>query len=215
MTDKEQHKRWMKMLIGASATVSVVLIVLFSFGERFDETRFAVNPPIAEEHATAYANFFGLLGWDQNAFIKLDKNADLSTLVDLRLFGSLQPDRNPETRFGKAAQVRIDAYQQSWYRYATPIGYAEAGCEKRMSAATAEEVAKAPCFPIVYGYTNNSPESLFHEPLTSQIVMLMKWKQRASWRDVAILDSAGNPVLFFRFRGDHLDRSALSAALIR
>jgi len=215
MTVRKQTKGWFKILIAFFASVIVVLLVLFLIGERFEETRFAVSPPIAEEHATAYANFFGLFGWYQNAFIKLDKNTDPTALVDLRLFGTLQPDPDPETHFGKAVHVRIDADQQSWYRYTTPVGYAEVGCEKRLSAATTAEAAKVPCFPMVYGYTERSPDSLFREPLKSRILMLKEWKQRSSWRDVTILDAEGTPLLFFRFRGDRLEKSGLFRALIR
>jgi hypothetical protein len=97
MTDRKQKKAWFKVLIAASLSVIVVFVLMFFFGERFEEKTFAASSPIVEAHATAYANFFGLFGWDQDHFIKLYKNADPSAVVDLRLFGSLQPDPNPET----------------------------------------------------------------------------------------------------------------------
>jgi hypothetical protein len=97
-----------------------------------------------------------------------------------------------------------------------PLGYAEAGREKRLSATTATEAAKAPCFPMAYGYTETSPELLFRETTQIPDSDAQEWKQRVSRRDVTILDADGTALLFFfRLRGDHLEKAGLSRPLIR
>lgn len=162
-------------------------LLLFSLWERSEDTTFPAQPPIIEAHAHAHLGWSGLWGgWFQDVFLSLTSKDYLPQVIDMRVFGGVEPLKDPESRFGKAISTSTDQDGMRWSRYSTPFGYAEVGCEKRHSAATAEAIANAPCFPVVYAYTDASLDQVFREPLLRQIRFAQDWKSHATWRNFAV-----------------------------
>lgn len=210
VTPREEMTMLRRFLIGAMTSI----VLLLAGCARYEEATLSSNPPISKVDVHS---FRGALSWktSERIDIYLAQNAHVGEIVDLRVFGGLEPEANPETRYGKAHSSRRDDYGMPWYRYLTPVGYVEVGCEKRLSGGSEEVVSKAPCFPVVDAHTDLPMESIFREPVAEQIRTAKRMRHSVSLQELTIRDEQGEVIIYCRLRGEHIERLGLGKQVDR
>jgi hypothetical protein len=176
-----------------------LLTILYAGCERSEEKALPAAFPVTKVSVRAFTPFVGLSSWSQTVTLYVARETEIGSLVDLRVFGGLEPGitaEQAEARFGKANQTRTDTFGTTWYSYQTPLGHAEVGCDSRTSPAEdGKEVANLPCWWSLYAYTDQPVSRILREPVLSQLRAAEQVRSKVSDRSIYLVDSEGAPIL--------------------
>ena len=196
------------------------LLTIFFLGcERSEERALPAAFPLTKVSVRAFTPFVGISSWSQTVTLYVAKGTEISSLVDLRVFGELQPGataEQAEARFGKPNQTRTDNFGTTWYTYQTPLGHAEIGCDKRTSPTDGgKEGTNAPCWWALYAYTDQPLSSIFREPVLSQLHAAEQMRSKVGDRSIELVDPEGHPILQAWIKQGRLSTMRLYAHLDR
>src|SRR5215813_75489 len=193
--------------------VAVFLTLLTAGCERSEERDLQVVPPFIKVSVRNFTPFAGISKWTQTVTMQISRDADLRNLVDLRVFGELQPGvtaQQVETRFGKPSETRTDEFGTVWYSYKTELGQAEVGCEKATSPAQGgKEVVNPPCWWDLYAYTEQPVSNILKEPVLSRLRTAEQIRSKVSNRTLEFLDQAGQPILLVWLERERISKMRL------
>lgn len=150
-----------------------------------------------------------MLSWSQDILITLVRDADASTLVDLRVFGGLQPGTTIEqaaSKLGTPARAWSDD-SGKWSEYRNQWGTVEVGCERPRSVPADDDS----CNWRLYGHPTGAVRTVFGPALVEQIEAGRKMTPGAHYRTVTLREWDHNAVVSADLAGERITRMMLHA----
>jgi hypothetical protein len=186
----------MRTPIQRSSLYPVVVLALCFFPacERSIERSFAVDPPLTKADVRSFTPVALISKPTQTITLHVAQQADLRSVVDLAVFGKLQPeiaDSTAEILFGKPVQVRTDDFGGTWSRYPTSFGFVELGCDRRTSPTGEAEADKKPppCRRSLRAFTSRPAEAVFRQPILRQLTAAEEMTPTPRSRELVIFDA--------------------------
>jgi hypothetical protein len=153
-----------------------------------------------------------MLSWSQDIMITLARDADVSTLTDLRVFAGLQPGTTIEqaaSRLGAPARAWSDD-SGTWSEYRNPWGMVQVVCERPLSVPASD----VSCHWRLYARPTAALRSVFGPVVVEQIEAGRKMTPRANERTVTIRKWDHNAVVSADLAGERITRMMLHAYIV-
>ena len=209
-----------KSKIGVSSmAVIAILILLYVHGcEHEENASISFPPPLGNVEFRS----FWILEWVtsplQDITIRLQQDSDLKQLVDLRVFGNLQPDMSDEeviASFGEPTQRWTDDFGGTWSSYPTPFGYVKIGLDRRTSPTDDGDKGPIPGRHSLQAFTDKPPEVVFRPLLVEVLRRAMKLTPRADAREFSVFDFGHNLLLDVWVKDARIERMELFKSVDR
>jgi hypothetical protein len=150
-----------------------------------------------------------MLSWSQDIMITLARDADVSTLADLRVFAGLQPGTTIEqaaSRLGAPARAWSDD-SGTWSEYRNPWGMVQVVCERPRSVPASD----VSCHWRLYARPAGAVRTVFGPAVVEQIEVGKKMTPGGFHRTVVLRTWDHNAVVDADLAGDRITRMMLHA----
>ena len=201
-----------KFTILSLAAVAIFVLLYVHGCEHEENASVRFPPPLGDVEFRS----FWLLEWvtspHQDITIRLQQQADVKQLIDLRVFGNFQPDMSDKevlARFGEPSQTRTDNFGGMSSRYMTPLGYVEIGLDRRTSPTDDDDKSPVPGRHSLQSFTEKPPDAIFRAPLLDVMRQAVTMTPRADEREVSIFDSRHELILDIWMKGGRIERMEL------
>ncbi len=193
-------------------TLGCTVFVAASACERSAVREFDVAPPLGHVSSRSWTPPVAMLSWSQDIMITLARDADVSTLADLRVFAGLQPGTTIEqaaSRLGAPARAWSDD-SGTWSEYRNPWGMVQVVCERPLSVPASD----VSCHWRLYARPTAALRSVFGPVVVEQIEAGRKMTPRANERTVTIRKWDHNAVVSADLAGERITRMMLHAYIV-
>jgi hypothetical protein len=198
-------------LISLGALVLVVLYFVYGC-EYVDNVTASFPSPLENVDFHSYSTLRWVTSPSQRVGIHLKLQSDIKRLVDLRAFGSFQPEMTDEdvvAQFGQPIQTWTDNFGGTWAKYSTLLGYVQIGCDRRTSLQDDHEKGPGPCRRSLQAFTDQSPSEIFRSSFLDVLDRAEKMAPRADYRDIDFFDSENRLVLNVFIKRGHITHMEL------
>lgn len=193
---------------------AIVLVILFFVHgcEQTEDKTISFSPPLGNVEFHSFSVLEWVTSPSQEINIRLKQESDVKSLLDLRVFGDIQPEMTDEViiaRFGKPREIRADNFGGSWSRYPTPLGYVEIGVDRRTSPTYDDEKGPPPGRRSLQAHTDKALDEILLPPLIDVVRKAQKMTPRAGARELSIFDLEHKLILEIWMKNGRIDHLEL------